>query len=360
VKGFRNRDESEKCDRELLTRICKSYAAASSIPLAKPYEPTDWWRELRHSSLGPILKALQTADISALERMYATFFRDRCSDGLVGKSILLNPNIHQLLIKAHQWAYISDALSRLDRWKTLTCDLYTYDHLLAPPIGNPFGIELNGVLISSGAEHQHYGAHRIARLLGPSGGKVTDIGGGYGAMAYFLLRDHPHISYWNFDLPETLALAAYYLIRNFPERKIWLFGESRDDPTLASYDIVLMPISELATAESSSADLVFSSHAMSDLAPAALRVYLDRATDITRRHFLWQGMSPAAEALQQIMREDFSDLLLAARSQYHLHGKARSEYLQAELLYTRQGDQTQYHADKSRSITSSSRSMSSR
>lgn len=336
IDGFRDRNESERCDQNLLARICKSYEAASSISPSKPFGPTDWWMELRRSSLNSVLDALQAADISALESMYSNFFRDRCSDGLVGKSVLLDRGLPDLLLKAHQWAYISEALLRLDRWKALTRDLYTYDDLVGPAIGNPFGIVLDGVLICSGAEHQHYGAKRIAALLGETGGVVADIGGGYGAMAYYLLRDHPAITYCSFDLPESLALAAYFLIRSFPEKRVLLFGEaSRDQSIFANYDIVLMPISELAAVRSRSADLVFSSHAMSDLCPAALSVYLDHVAGMTKRYFLWQGMYPAAATLQQLMRRSYSELILEKDTQYHLHGKDRSKYLQSELLYKR-------------------------
>lgn len=336
IDGFRNRSEPERNNQKLLTRICKSYEAASSISPAEPYGPTDWWMELRRCSLHPVLNALHSGDIYALEKMYSNFFRDRCSDGLVGKSILLNSQLPSPVLKAHQWAYASEALIRLDRWKALTRNHHRYKDLSTPAVGNPFGIELDGVLICSGAEHQHYGAQRIGHLLNKAAGRVADIGGGYGALAYYLLRDYPRITYWSFDLPETLALAAYYLIRSFPEKRVWLFGEeSHDDPTLASYDIVLMPISELATVQSRSADLVFSSHAMSDLCPAALNVYLARVTNITKRYFLWQGMYSAAEEVQRLIDGSYSELMLEQVTQYHLHGKDKSKYLQSELLYKR-------------------------
>jgi hypothetical protein len=336
IDGFRDRSESGNGDQKLIARICRSFEAASSISPPEPFGPTNWWIELRRSSLRSVLNALQAGDISALEGMYSNFFRDRCSDGLVGKSVLLDSTLPDPLRKAHQWAYISEALTRLDRWKTLTWDLYTYDDLSGPAIGNPFGVVLDDVLICPGAEHQHYGAKRIAGLLSETGGVAIDIGGGYGAMAYYLLRDHPSVTYWSFDLPETLALAAYFLIRSFPEKRILLFGEAdRDESIVTNYDIVLMPISELTTVRSRSADIVFSSHAMSDLCPAALEIYLDCVADITKRYFLWQGMSPAAEMLRQLMRHNHPELMLEQATRYLLHGKERSDYLQSELLYKR-------------------------
>jgi hypothetical protein len=292
--------------------------------------------ELRRSSLRPVLKVLQATDICTLERMYSNFFRDPCSDGLVGKSILLNPHLANLLSKAHQWTYLHEELSRLERWKALTGGMYGHPDLSVPPIGNPFGIVLDGALICSGAPSHHYAAQRIAGLLKEIRGVVAEIGGGYGGMAYYLLRDHPRVTYWNFDLPESLALAAYYLIRSFPEKRVLLYGETVTDvASFSDYDIVLMPISELSAVQPRSADLIFSSHAMSDLCPSALSVYLNKIREMTKQYFLWQGMYSSADRLQHLISHSYPDLMLEQNIQYHLNGKSRNHYLQSELLYKR-------------------------
>jgi hypothetical protein len=193
---------------------------------------------------------------------------------------------------------------------------------------------LDGVFIANGAEHQHYGARRIADITGKSDAVIAEIGGGYGAMAYYLLRDSPQVKYWNFDLPESLALAAYYLLRSFPEKRILLYGESPIiTASLDDYNIVLMPLSELSRMPSCFADMVFSAHAMSDLSEKALIVYLEHVQHLTKKHFLYQGMCDVAGHLQQLILDKYRNLTLIEKKEYYLHGPCRRDHLQCELLY---------------------------
>jgi len=334
LQGFVDRGESGWCEGQTLRRICEAYRAASSMSTPEVYEPTGWWRALRDTSLRGVLEALETCDIDTLQWMYANFFRDPCSDGLVGKSVLLFPTLPRTLVRIHRWAYLTEVLSRLERWKELTSGAYALDELRTPMIGNPFGVVLDGVFIGNGAEHQHYGAQRIAGILNKKDAAVVEIGGGYGAMAYYLLRDHPGMTYCNFDLPESLALAAYYLIRCFPEKRVLLYGESSlRDVAIGDYDIVLMPLAEMSRMPPRSADMVFSAHAMSDLNTKALRAYLEQVRGLTRGYFLYQGMSTAAKRLEPLMVEECAGLTLKQQKRYYLHGQEGRDYLQCELLY---------------------------
>ena len=356
-QGFLDRSESRQCDRQVLSRICEAYQAATSVPIPEAYEPTSWWEMLRRVNLQRVIKALQASDIDALQRMYGNFFRDSCSDGLVGKSMLLSPTLPRPLVKIHQWAYLSEALLRLDRWKSLTHGMYDLDDLRGPKTGNPYGIVLDDIFVSNGAEHQHYGARRVSGILNKSDAVVAEIGGGYGAMAYYLLRDCPRMTYWNFDVPESLALAAYYLTRNFPEKRILLYGESSiKNVSLSDYDVVLMPLTELSNAPPRFADMIFSAHAMSDLNESALRIYLERVWQLTARYFLYQGMRPPAKTLQRLIADKYPTILLREEKQYYLHGQSGQDQLQCELLYevSAADDQTRSHADRSRSINPSS------
>lgn len=56
-------------------------------------------------------------------------------------------------------------------------------------------------------------------------------------MAYFLLRAHPDVKCVDFDVPESLGLAAYYLGQSMPGTRMLLFGEAEFTPdSLACYD----------------------------------------------------------------------------------------------------------------------------
>src|SRR5579862_2268532 len=86
-KGFVSRLGETKGDAELLERICTAYNRAvlweESAPAA--YRATGWWQQVRRDGLAPVIEALRTHNIDALSRMYADFFRNTCSTGLIGQ-----------------------------------------------------------------------------------------------------------------------------------------------------------------------------------------------------------------------------------------------------------------------------------
>ena len=334
-EGFRHRIDSQQCDTELLRRICKAYEAASRAPVPKAYRATEWWEALRRTSLQRVIHALEEQDVDALQSMYANFFRDRCSDGLVGKTPLLKPSFTLPVTRVHQAAYLSEALSQIDTWQNITHSKHDLRDLNGPAIGNPFGIVVDGVLIPAGAVHQHYYAQRIASILGDGPAVVAEIGGGYGAMAYYLLRDRPQTAYINFDLPESLALSAYYLIKGFPEKRFLLYGETSDEDTaIGDFDVVLLPLSHLFAIPARYADLIFSSHVMSDLTPEALTVYLTNVSTVSRKYFLYEGMHQSRSGIQNLILTTCPALALTWEKRFSFSGHNACDP-QLELLYER-------------------------
>ena len=111
----------------------------------------------------------------------------------------------------------------------------------------------------TGSEDQHYCAHRMIDLIGSFDTPVVaEIGGGFGGMAYYLIRDLPSVTYLNFDMPETIALASYYLLNAFPQAKAILYGEAElNAETLRSSQIILMPSFAIPQLPPSRVDIAF-------------------------------------------------------------------------------------------------------
>jgi hypothetical protein len=57
-------------------------------------------------------------------------------------------------------SYMGDALYRLDYWSSQTGARFELAELADPRIGNPFGVSIDGTLVRSGADYQHYCAQR--------------------------------------------------------------------------------------------------------------------------------------------------------------------------------------------------------
>jgi putative sugar O-methyltransferase len=328
---------SDADDTAILLRICQAYICTGKGELLakRAYEPTKWWKQVRKTSLGPVRRALASRDLAALHSMYRNFFRDPCSAGLIGVPFKMKQSYsdHPFDDRAGRF-FLSDALHRIDHWKEQTGDRFDLRDLAGPDTGNPFGVSLEGTLVRSGTESQHYSAQRVAELLPSSHAAVSEIGGGFGGLAYYLLRDRPRTSYYNFDVSESIALASYYLIKSLPHLKFLLYGEHKPiGEPFADGTVALLPVFELSSVPTKSVDLTFSSHTMSDLARPAMTEYLDQIVRTTSTFFLYVGRSAESNPLEEMIRERYSALRLVDRRILQWNRQKTLNDVEVEFLY---------------------------
>jgi putative sugar O-methyltransferase len=273
TEGFESRIDDCSDDTDILRRICKAYRKAVLIQetAAEAYKATEKWRRTGENDLRPVITALVGGDIPSLARMYRNFYRDPCSAGILGAPNGLAKAYFSGSIKdIYQKFYLGHVLYRLDYWHSITNKRYTIRDLAGPGIGNPFGVVLDGTHIGVGAEYAHYCSRRVSEQLDSGTATVAEIGGGFGGIAYYLLRDRPKTRYVDFDLPESVALTSYYLMKSFPQLRFLCYGEKAlTRESLKEADVILLPRFELATMPMASVDLTFTSHGMSDASTAA-------------------------------------------------------------------------------------------
>jgi putative sugar O-methyltransferase len=312
--GFISRIDESTDDTEILERICVAYSKATKQQQSAPetYKATERWQQVRQRSLGPVTHALLTKDIDALRRMYRNFFRDSCSAGLLGVPNGMSKAYFGGAIRDfHRRFYLGHALYRLEYWKDQTNGLFALNDLASPIIGNPFGVLIDGTFLRVGAEYAHYCAYRVSGLLDSERSTVAEIGGGFGGMAYYLLRDRINVTYCDFDVPENIALSSYYLLKSFPQLRFLLYGEKKlTREEIARADVVLMPTFELANMPAGSVDATFSSHGMSDLSSQAMADYMNDVVRMTQRDFLYIGNMRASKSI--------SDLVSGAHHSFNL------------------------------------------
>ncbi|HWE51861.1 MAG TPA: putative sugar O-methyltransferase [Bryobacteraceae bacterium] len=334
---FADRFSDETADEALLERICTAYAKAEEAQRRASgiFRATDWWEQLRRSSLQPAISALRAGDRSLLCGMYRNFFRDPCSTGLIGMPYGLPKSPFQGTISdLHRRVFLTDALYRLDYWGMQTGGRFAVRDLAGPGIGNPFGMFVGGILIESGAEYRHYCADRINLLLGPGRKVMTEVGGGFGGMAYYLLRDRKDVTWVDFDVPESIALASWYLMKAFPDLRFLLYGEEDlTQDAIARADVVLMPVSEMETMPSKCADLCFSSHAISDVSADVLETYLEEIRRTTRDSFLFVGNSRAGESICDLVSRGGRSLTLAGKGASAWNSHKVPGVLESECLF---------------------------
>jgi hypothetical protein len=324
TNGFQSHIDSSSDDTEILKRICAAYIKATrqQSSASEAYHATEWWQAVRQRSLGSVVQALVAEDIDSLRRMYRNFYRDACSTGLLSAPYGMAKEYFGGQMKdVHRRFYLSHVLCRFDYWMEQTNGRFTLHDLKGPGVGNPFGVVIDGTHISVGSEYAHSCAQEIRSLLVAENPVVAEIGGGFGGMAYYLLRDLPGVSYLDFDVPESIALATYYLMKSFPTLKFSLYGEEDLKHAIAQADVVLLPVFELAKMPARSVDLTFSSHAMSDVSPRAMAEYLRNIDYITRDCFFYMGRQRGSEAIEALIKREHTSFELSKTrtSGWHSH-----------------------------------------
>jgi hypothetical protein len=335
-------------DNILLRRICDAYckamerqASLDRALTANHFSANDWWRLVQRASLGPVMRALAAHDLESLGAMYRNFFRDPCGAGLTGLPGIVarlygSPHMSTVGEK-YKHLLLIDALHRQDLWNEKTAGRYSLASLETPATGNPFGVVLENAFIRTGAEDQHFYAHRTIDLLrGLERPVVAEIGGGYGGMAYYLIRDLPGVSYLDFDVPETIALASWYLLKAFPKLDATLYGEAElNAETLRRSQIILMPAFVLDQLPEESVDLSFNAHVLSDMAPSQLHEYLAAMTRTTRRHILHLNRAAASRAVSDYIARGAQHFLLVSEEQATWNSARSLQNDEREYLYTR-------------------------
>jgi putative sugar O-methyltransferase len=333
AQGFASRSQNSEDDTTLLHRICEAYTKAMEHQPAasETFQPSRWWRLVEGGNLGPVKRALASHDLDSLRLMYRNFFRDPCGAGLVGLPFIANR------FSRYKELFLIDALHRIDLWQRRTAGRFSLADLATPDIGNPLGVVIGDTRVRTSSEDQHFYAQKIIELTKPTGTPVVaEIGGGFGGMAYFLLRDRPRLTYLDFDLPESIALASWYLLKALPDLKATLYGEAAlNVETLNRSDIILMPGFMLPHMPDCGVDVSFNSHVLSDLSAASIHEYLAGIVRTTRGSILHLNGTESCRVVSAWLGSNARDFA-SVEQQAAEWNSARSLHPdETECLYTR-------------------------
>lgn len=331
-KGFAPRSSDTADDTALLRRICNAYSKAMERQPAAPeaFQANRWWR-LVEGNLGPVTRALAAHDLDSLRMMYRNFFRDPCGSGLVGLPGIANG------FSRYKELFLIDALYRHDLWRRRTAGRFPVADLESPDIGSPLGVFMEGALVRTGSEDRHFYARRIIELTGlAETPAVAEIGGGFGGMAYFLIRDRPGVKYVDFDVPESVALASWYLLKAFPGLRVTLYGEAElNSETINRSDIVLMPAFMLPELPDRSVHVSFNSHVLSDMSVASIHQYLSEIIRTTRGSILHVNGTESCRAISGWLARHAKDFAVVDQQPAEWNGARSLHPDEMECLYTR-------------------------
>jgi hypothetical protein len=291
----------EGADNNSIKRISETYKKWKLIQnnARLEYQVSREWLPIYSQYINKISQSLLQSDILNLKKMYENFFRDPLSTGLHG--------MHFEMVEKYMTSGVNPAQNDLQEYEKFALQ-FAYNFLVncqdvpvsvleRPAIGNPYGYKLDDVEVFPCAEYHYYYARKIGTLLrNIQSPVVMEIGGGFGGMAYYLLRDYSNIQYIGVDLPENAALQAYYLMSHFPNLKIMLWGEDGVSNNI-DYDILIMPNFAIENLPENSVNLSFNSYSLAEMSVETANNYILHMCKMTKdfilhlNHVYWEVSS---------------------------------------------------------------------
>jgi putative sugar O-methyltransferase len=268
----------------LVARLLEAYArAAAHVERLDPlYQAGENWGALLKGHEEGLKSAWERDGIGDLVHVLMNFFRHDASMHILGgraeyERFRRATSLHWLTHNHQVWQYSLDPAPDI-REAGL------------PPIGNPYGVLVDGALINWNSFPNHWRASNCLRLLaGVERPVVAEIGGGFGCFAHFLQKLGGNVAYVNFDLPENLIISSYYLSMAHPDKRILLF----QDPDMAltpavfeAFDIILMPNFMVPSLADLSVDFFINTISFSEMELPTIAEYL-RQIGRTCRRFLY-------------------------------------------------------------------------
>lgn len=278
---------------DVVERVASSIRAAKGrqADVSETYLPGGSWETTLANEWRHYWDALRRDDISTVARYLRNFFRNEGISGLWGDHAMYGTFCD------------ADKLARLNRahvmvshyrvWREC-CPSAALETLDAPRVGNPWGFRFGDLLLYEPVFEYNYQAHYLDSLLRDMVAPVVvEIGGGFGGLAYHLLRCCPSVTYVGLDLPEQLLIQSYYLSCTFPDRKIFMYqadSPAIDAAALETYDVLLLPNYLLPELPPRMADAVVSIHSLAEMSANAMEETLRQVDRIGRLYFFHQSI----------------------------------------------------------------------
>ncbi len=262
-------------ERDVVARIFEAFkrmkAAQASVDAR--YLPSSLWQQHLDEAFAPMGEALRTDDPAKFHFFLVNFGTWKTYTG-IEYSTFIRKNMVSPLTRAYLRNDVFDRQLRIWRW--FYNDRKPLEALTYPRHGNQPGAFVDGTFVGvNSAFKEVYGAILAGIITDKQRPVVGELGAGHGKLAYFTLRDRPAFAFVDFDLPETLCVAAYFLMKTWPERRALLYGEAPYGPDCHDrYDLVFMPSFEMAKLGESSIDLFLNHTSLGEMTRAAVANYV--------------------------------------------------------------------------------------
>lgn len=280
-------------EQSIVSKLTDSFKKAKTAQsdVSSPYQPGAGWKDLLEEEWREYLKAIDQSDIGVVSKFLRNFFRNEGLSGFWGGKQMFESFAAADNISSIRRAFIMR--KQFEAWREALPDAPVKE-LKSPLMGNPWGYMVEGTLVIEPALEYHYQANYFSRLLSTVHKPVIlEIGGGYGGLAYQILKQIPEATYIGFDLPENIFIQSYYLTCAFPDLKILTFDKDQNKLThsmIEEYDIILMPNFVIPQTESRVADLVVNVRSLSEMPYDTIEEYLKQIDRISKLFFFHENI----------------------------------------------------------------------
>ncbi|MDO8525144.1 MAG: putative sugar O-methyltransferase [Candidatus Omnitrophota bacterium] len=276
----------DKDELEIIERIFQSFRKMKEAEKKSPvyYLPSSLWQEQLDKSYFHLTSGLKTNDINKFHFFLANFGTWKSYHG-VESATLIRDNMTSFVRRQYLKSVIF--YKQLKIWKWFYNNRKSISNLTYPAYGNQAGAYIDNVFIGVGSFfNEIYGSLLNGLIKDTKHPVVADLGAGYGKLAYFTLRGMDNFTFIDFDLPETLCLAAYYLMKTWPNKKVLLFGEGDySSEKHGQYDLIFMPAYEICKIDELSVDLFINKNSLGEMTKEAVVNYIYHITRATRYFF---------------------------------------------------------------------------
>lgn len=324
-----------------IKKLIASYSAAKEQQpvVARPYLPGAEWKIVLDTEWQVYRDAIARNDVKLLAHMLRNFFRNEALSGFWGPNHMFTSFCD--LEGDARTSRSNLMMAQYEEWRSLF-PTKPLEELDAPRIGNPWGYILGGKVLYEPVFEYHYQADYFQSLLAHLETPIVlEIGGGFGGLAYHILKRAPVVKYIGLDLPENILLQAYYLSCAFPGARMLTYSKEitrLDLKTIDAYDIILMPNFMMPQIASCTADLIVNVRGLSEMPSETIEEYIHQIDRIGRLWFFHENIFRArTDGWFGIPSADFAKpinhvLVAASKSRWPRYG-AQTSYPCQENLY---------------------------
>ena len=333
----------DKKEMEIVERIFESFRKMKNDQkeVSDLYLPSSLWQQQIDVSYSNFTDALASNNIEKFHFFLSNFGTWKQYHG-VEQNMLFRDNMKTLFGRRYLKNVIFN--KNLKNWEWIYNGRRPISRLTYPTHGNQSGVYVENTFIGVGSFfNEIYGSILSGLLDDVERPVVADLGAGYGKLAYFALRDMKESSFVDFDLPETLCLAAYYLMKSWPEKRTLLYGEGNYcEKAHENFDLIFMPSFEIDKVGENSIDLFMNKNSLGEMTREAASNYVDHIAKTARYFFhmnhdifpnVYSDNSPGLLGFEYPVPKDKFKLLFRYPDNGHIFLQGKLDYYMVIFLY---------------------------